>query len=74
MFRHQCFVIQVHINLFISSLICFKYEFETYKKKCPLLDSPYSLNMVNLVEELSCEVLNRIECYNYYVENKNLHN
>ena len=52
-----------------SSLNCFKYELETYKKKC----SEYGESSKGHFWELSCEVLNRIE-RNGYVENKNLHN
>ena len=52
-----------------SSLNCFKYELETYKKKC----SKYGESSKGHFWELSCEVLNRIE-RNGYVENKNLHN
>ena len=53
----------------VSSLNCFKYELETYKKKC----SKYGESSKGHFWELSCEVLNRIE-RNGYVENKNLHN
>ena len=52
-----------------SSLNCFKYELETYKKKC----SEYGESSKGHFWELSCEVLNRIE-RNGFVENKNLHN
>ena len=53
----------------LPSLNCFKYELETYKKKC----SKYGESSKGHFWELSCEVLNRIE-RNGYVENKNLHN
>ena len=44
-----------------SSLNCFKYELETYKKKC----SEYGESSKGHFWELSCEVLNRIERNGY---------